>query len=609
MEKYIPRNYLGVAAFVLGVLLMLGVIRLCGHQLNMLSFSGPTIANVSIGGLSNIDGVAGEVPGSISKKQPSKFSSMGRIESQLRSTVNQLLAQGDYEAALADAKAYYNVIELKKTQEAVRLVTTVLAKARGEKIAEAFRDSQLVAQAPNPETDDTGGESVLKTVRIDPSVYEQTIDDLRDESQNTGAQIACGNLLLLADRPIEARLCFELALQLVTKNDSEKAQGVQRVNEAARALEGIARAIRDEDDSAFRADEFVLMIRVRSSVQEIDSTTTPMEIPDPIREAAAKLTPSGIFKSDPRFASLQSPDDPYTEAVIDTAPVSSQSSDGSFTDEANDLRPSSLPSPEDPYIKAANDPSLAAWLREWQRTKVDVALLPDRRVELQQILNRTHLTCLTLIGIGRAISFQSTDEWTEVAFYAAAVQHANSELASYTVGAKDSRPIIDALYSVKSRLWKLVDGGDSTFVDALYTLNCDLIHWIPADDRNLQDARTHGFIGRAECLWAMGKIDDAVSAAESINDASLTADEKLSVAWIRGLALFSKGRFSDAITEFQPVADHPQFTYSQQAYPFLIVSLARSDRTDEANNLLDEWIRRYRPNSEQVASVMAHMGI
>jgi hypothetical protein len=236
-------------------------------------------------------------------------------------------------------------------------------------------------------------------------------------------------------------------------------------------------------------------------------------------------------------------------------------------------------------------------------------MLPDRRAQLLQLLGKTRLSCLSLISIGRAISFQSMDDWTEAAFYATAALHGHRELAGYPDGANESRPIIDALNSVQSRLWKIIDGGDLTFVDALYSLNCDLVRWIPADDSDLQDARAYGLIGRAECLWAMGKNDDAVSAAESIDTASMSAQEKQAAAWIYGLTLFSKDRFSEAINQFQVIATDPSYKYSEDAYRFLIVSLARCARTDEANGRLDDWIRRYHPNSQQVKSVLARMGI
>jgi tetratricopeptide (TPR) repeat protein len=366
-------------------------------------------------------------------------------------------------------------------------------------------------------------------------------------------------------------MCFELALQLVAKSNNAKTSAAVRTQEAQRALDGVARTIRDENDFALPADAFVLTMRTRAIAQARGGGNRAIVMTDPVCEAAAELAPSGMLNGSLSLASLQSP--------------------------------------EDPYIKAANDPSLSAWLNEWQRSRIDVAMLPDRRPQLLQLLGKTRLSCLTLISIGRAISFQSMDDWTEAAFYATAALHGHGELAGYPDGANESRPIIDAFDSVQSRLWKVIDGGDLTFIDALYSLNCDLVRWIPANDGDLQDARAYGLIGRAECLWAMGKNDDAISAAESIDVTSMSIQEKQAAAWIYGLTLFSKDRFSEAIDQFQVVAADPSYKYCEDAYRFLIVSLARSARTDEANYRLDEWIRRYHPNSQQVKSVLARMEI
>jgi tetratricopeptide (TPR) repeat protein len=460
---------------------------------------------------------------------------------------------------------------LSDTEDAAKLVAAVLAKARDEKTADAFRDTQLVNNGVVPATDHVNGSDVLRTIRIDTSAYDALIDDLRDKSEDSTDQVACGNLLLMAGRPADARMCFELALQLIVKNAKGNAEDSGQVHEAIRALDGIARTIRDEDDSPLAADAFVLTVRTRSTDQAMDQHSIAITMPAVIREAASDLSTSGIF--------------------YDALP------------------PASFQSAEDPCAKAATDPSLAAWLKEWQQNKVEGAMLIDRRAELRNILTKTPLSCLTLIGIGRSMSFQSTDEWAESAIFATAALHAHTELANYAVGEKQSRPILDGLYSVKSTLWKMTDGGDHTFIDALYTLNCDLIRHIPSDDSGLQEARVHGFIGRAECLWAMGKTDDAVSAAESIDTSSLTAKERVGVAWIRGLALYSKGRYSDAIPELQSVIGDPSFAYSGEAHPLLIVSLAQSARNDEATVQIDEWIRRDHPNTKQVASVMAQMGI
>jgi tetratricopeptide (TPR) repeat protein len=524
-----PRGFSTSAKFAGVVLFLSGALCFCGYQLCQLHFNA-------------------------------------RLNPPVENAPMQFLAHGKYESALAAAKSYYNAADLAKTKDAVKLMTVVLAKTRGEKTAEAFREGQLADRLTFPNSvAPAGGERVLRTIRIDPAVYDEPIKELRDKTQSSMSQIQCGNLLLSADRPVEARTCFELALQLAArwKNGNTR--------EALLALDGIARSIRDEDGSALRADAFVLSMRARAILPTTAPSSSVMAMPDPVRAAAAELAPSGIYLGIHDLASYQSP--------------------------------------EDPYAKAADDPSLARWLMEWQRTKGDGATLSDRRAELQQILKKTPLPCLALVGIGRVISVQTKDDWTEAAFYTAAIAHADKELAGFPVGANEARPIIDALNSIRSRLWAIVDGGDRTLVDSLYALNCDLVRWIPVNDGGLREARVHGFIGGAECLWAMGKIDDAVSAAESIDTTSMTPEEKRGVAWIRGLAFFSKGRFADAAVQFQAVTNDPNYKYAENASRFLIVSLARSARTDEANARFDDWVRRYHPNVEQAASVLGRMGI
>jgi len=503
---------------------------------------------------------------------PSKLASLAYIEPQQQSMVKQLLREGNYEKALVAAKSYYNVVGLSKTEDAVKLMAEVLTKARGKTIGTAFCKVQLNDTMPIAEIiAPVIGNRVLQSIRIDSSVYDQAIEKLRDNSYSISAQLGCGNLLLLSDRPAEARMCFELALQLVAKSNNGKMSESVRSREAMRGWDGIARTIRDENDSALPADVFVRTIRARAMAQATAVGGTGLVMPEPIRDGANKLMESGIFKDDPGLASFQSP--------------------------------------EDPCAKAANDPRLSSWLSKWQSNKDDDAMLRDHRIELQQILGKSNLPCLTLVGIGRAISFQSKDDWTESALYATAALHGHTELAAYPIGASKTRPIIDALNSVQSRLWKITDEGDLTFAEAQYTLNCDLVRWISDNDDDLRDARAYGLVGMAECLWLTGKNDAAVAAAESIDTTLMSIAEKRAASWIRGLSLFSTGRFSEAISQFQAVASDPTYKYSEEACRFLIVCLARSARTDEANDRLDEWIRHYRPSADQVKNVMDRMGI
>ncbi|MGD0464270.1 MAG: hypothetical protein ABSB74_17445 [Tepidisphaeraceae bacterium] len=480
-----------------------------------------------------------------------------------RAKVRELMAQRKYEMALAEAKSYYNVAELAKTRDAIEVMSNALVKARGIAIANQFRREQSPAALTLLKLSGVAHRSgVLPTITVDSSVYEKAIHQLQDKTDNIESMIGCGNLLLLADRPRDARECFEFALQLAVRGKAGK-----RVK-ARHALEGIARAIRDEDGSAIPADAFVLSIK---GDPHLPANVPNNSIMARVHAAAANLAPSGIFANSPVLALCESP--------------------------------------EDPSVKASGDARLAAWLEEWQRRRFRAEISKDRRDELQQLLKDTPLSCLTLVGIGRAVSMQSIDDWTAAAFYASAVLRGDRELRSFAAGAREVRPILVALNSAKPTLWSIVDNGDRNFVDALYVLNSDLVHWISKDDPSLRDAKAHGFVGAAECLWVIGKNDEALSAAQSIDTVSMNDEEKRAVAWIRGLTLYSTAHFPGAAAQFRSVASDPEFKYAETASCLLAVSLARSQKLDEANIAFDEWVRLYHPKVEDAARVLDQMGM
>src|SRR5271170_5969186 len=116
------KDYSGIAAFVLCVLLLMAGVWLAGQQLRQSFFPGRTSVKLSPQDLVLSANQSGEIQEDISKTFTSEYSNTGRIESDLRSRVKEYLAQGKYESALAAAKSYYNVAELRKTRDAVNLV-------------------------------------------------------------------------------------------------------------------------------------------------------------------------------------------------------------------------------------------------------------------------------------------------------------------------------------------------------------------------------------------------------------------------------------------------------------------------------------------------------
>jgi len=146
-------------------------------------------------------------------------------------------------------------------------------------------------------------------------------------------------------------------------------------------------------------------------------------------------------------------------------------------------------------------------------------------------------------------------------------------------------------------------------VSPLYNLNCELVRWVPPNDKFLRSARVHGYIGGAECLWAMGRIDEALAAAQAIDTSSLSADELQGVAWVRGITLYSKGQFAQAAVQFEKPTGNPKFKYAESLNRLLIVSLARAGQTEEADHDFDDWVRRYHPSVEVAASILDKMGL
>jgi hypothetical protein len=187
--------------------------------------------------------------------------------------VEALLALGRHEDALSEAKRYYNVAAMPKSSAAIDLMAQALQHAREQQQpgvvtrfrrqqvmgAEQATDTQAAAAGPGlpyhyrptAQADPAGSaESVFRSIVLDDSDFAEAIQ-IRQESDSYENLIARGNLLLLADRPAEAKECFREAAE------RESTRG----KELVAALEGVARAIRAEDGAVGRANAFILALR------------------------------------------------------------------------------------------------------------------------------------------------------------------------------------------------------------------------------------------------------------------------------------------------------------------------------------------------------------
>jgi hypothetical protein len=183
--------------------------------------------------------------------------------------VRGFLAAGKYPQALAAAKGYYNVCLLSDTAEAIELLAEALGYARGQEdpgIVVRFKLQQAQgAKIPKEISSPMAlpselGENVLKSIKVDAQPYAQRLDAALAAPDSFGARNGAGNLLLLSDRPTEAKLQFERAAKLATDE-----------RQLSTAIENIARAIRAQDALIGRANAFVMQLRQHATAPPAQS--------------------------------------------------------------------------------------------------------------------------------------------------------------------------------------------------------------------------------------------------------------------------------------------------------------------------------------------------
>jgi hypothetical protein len=437
------------------------------------------------------------------------------------------------------------------------------------------------------------------------------------------------------------------------------------------ALEGIARAIRDQDCSLERACKFITLLQaahpiaptriilptqldkwvLRSAARQIQvscsaaRTQLPppsgnephfVTLPAPSSEAAFDLKANNLPTTDPvllsRLATQGDPDLRYWMIHWQH-----EFSLGQLVNEHNReelvqiLGRSKLPltmllQMADGYHAITHDSnSSEAWLIGCaSQTDADFAVALDQwwrglasgqtadeaqRQKVQIESGRGNLSSELLYQVGDLSSVVAHDPQTTAMLFAAAVSHGHSELDHLPMGSTKALPTLQAMKRCEPMLWNAVNTGNPEYVRSIDILNSDIEKWIRPDDPTLGWAVAWAKIGRAECQYLWGKNDEAIAQCEQIDSSGLSQDQREGLAWISGLAFFSKGCFADAAIQFRAVANDSNYKYAENASRFLIVSLARSARADEANARFDDWVRRYHPNVDQAAAVLGRMGI
>jgi hypothetical protein len=565
--------------------------------------------------------------------------------------VRALLAEGRYEQALPEAKAYYNVAALSQTSIAVDLVALALAKTAGPAAAEQFKDQQETGKSfPVPAA--IIRENGLKSIKIDGSRLHDLIDQTTHGSRYKFAnQISQGNLLLLSDQPAEAIKSFTKACDYAQEN-----------RDLSEALRGIARSVRDMDGSLGRARELIDLLKTEKSTASVGINLPNTLDKEQLRSAAMAINLSDVpFRMElampsggSRQIALPPPDSqlpsfqlPMNDSILlaRLAPQSDpelrnwldrwqrNTSLGISVDEKQNeelvktLNQSKLPlstlldiaeafqaNGGDTNSLAAwlsgctgqSDPRLADWLNNWRMMLLAGRSPSDsERWKLAAITRDGVFSCESLVQVGQLVNAASRDFKTTAVIFSAAISHGHQQLSAFSHFSDKMKPVLAAMTKCGDVFWETVDAGDPQCIGAMWTVSGDVEKWVPRNDAALEWAVPWAAIGRAECLFLWGKTDQSLSAAASINLAGLDRNQRSGVAWIYGLDLYRESRFSEAAKQFRIVATNAGYKNAEGAERLVIASLARNGQTAEANKEFDKWARRYRPRVQDAALLLA----
>jgi hypothetical protein len=132
---------------------------------------------------------------------------LDRIDYFMQRRIRALLSDNRPHEALAAAKSYYNVCAIASMRRCIELMSEALDAAYPNKPGKAkrFRFQQLAGA--DGEDDPSLGTPVLAEIKVDPSIY--TGEALKAERSGELRRLGQANLLLLQDKPAEAKVIFE----------------------------------------------------------------------------------------------------------------------------------------------------------------------------------------------------------------------------------------------------------------------------------------------------------------------------------------------------------------------------------------------------------------
>lgn len=486
--------------------------------------------------------------------------------------VKALLASGEKERALSEAKGAFNVAGWRATVAASRL----LAEAMRQTLA--VQDLTIIERlAADQEPTGAVGMSiakppVLKLVSVDESPFKSLISTLstRDDYQSLMAR---GNLLLLADRGREAQDSFLSALR------SPQAKGRRRTA----AAEGVLRAMRAQDGSVRRANWLLASWWVGETTDGL-AQVAAAQFGD-MQAAAQQL---GAVDVGLLVDAIRNGDDKPNLAASDAA-----------------NSPVATPDPLDIARAGSNpDPALVEWIgktrQSWAKAK---AVSSAELADIELMLRQTTASAVQLFALARSLHQKSPDDLTLASrFYEGASRMAHAELSEPAPPDRRLallRMMHDTMPDYKKVLWPRIEKYDSDSNSCLYRIYTDFAQHAPrAGDAALAEAVLHTRIGAAGCLYVRGQSEEALALLNEFAGDPMQPGENLAFQWVHGLVLYQLSRYAEAAAAFREVVatENPQ---ARDAWPMLVKSLSRGGDRIAAREAFEKWQRDFHPSDEQ----------
>jgi len=225
---------------------------------------------------------------------------------------------------------------------------------------------------------------------------------------------------------------------------------------------------------------------------------------------------------------------------------------------------------------------------------------PENLARIQVFASESTLPALSLLDAGRAFVFLAGDELGG-RLYRAGLSKAQGESASVAPGDSASVPLLHALDQTKA-LYRL---RDYRALEERFSLAMRLLPPLSPEARRA--AYLH-----ADALYYQRRNYEAAEAIVAVMDqhrqaGDLGALEKSDIPemeWAQGLFLYSAARYPESLPHLKAVVAAGG-EHLDQALPLVVVALAKTGSANEADSVMCDYARRYRPAVDDAVPLFA----